>query len=420
MPIPGEFVEGKDILSIRLLRTRIFRGIHGVGVGKLGPDKFQLRVYVTDIKAKGLPQALAKALALPAVPDVSTPFSLIDNLLPAPDRQILKTKTLAVVRAPRASLAAGPWVFNRIDPNCSYATGMNAIPAGLSVWWAKTTAPTAKGPTGTIGYYCRNVPSVLLNPTDPPPPPYLLSCNHVIVPPYVNNAVNNWSPVTIKRHDNKSIAKLHEFVSVKYGPLHSDANPPDWTEPNINSVDAAIALMNTPSLASVRMTSKPSLTIKMADMVEPVDAVGKVSKHGFTSCWTSGDIDDVLCDFVTLEPGNNPREIYFKDQFRVVKLDLPTNTVSRFAGPGDSGSLLYTTEGTGSSQVNTAVGMLIAVGDSLASLNHIDFPGALPGDIDYTLATPIGTVIEKLNDKLRMKSLPEIELITIPRPAGAA
>jgi hypothetical protein len=186
--------------------------------------------------------------------------------------------------------------------------------------------------------------------------------------------------------------------------------PPAWTAPDINEVDAAIAKMDKATAADVRVT-KSGANIKMSDMIEPVDA-GSVSKHGFTSCWTGGEIDDVECDFIALEKDvSDPREIFFKNQFRIVKRAETGIAINRFAGPGDSGSLIYTSDTSG---INSAVGLVLAVGDARTSLNRLDFAANQLGDVDYTLGTPITVVINRLNEKLGSRGPIELATISLP------
>lgn len=392
MPLPGEFIEAKNILSERLLRPRKISEVHGVGVGKAGANIFHLRIYVTDLKAQGLPQQLAVALKLnsPILPTLPS-FKLGSGFaVQFPAMPWLKDAIVDVIQSPRAVLGATPVTTENNDPpdrtdgdDCNYKSPLNPLPAGVSVW------RNGSAEKGTIGYFCKVSGSTAK---------YLLSCNHVLVPPA--NSASSKGTTKIMRNGKAGaaeIGKLYDFIKLTHilpGPFPNT----NWSPSLVNRVDAAIATMNLKLNPSTTLTVSPTITggVKMKSMTAPEYEM-IVSKHGYSSCWTGGgQIDDILCDFAVLNDATPQWEFLFVDQFRIVKKNAAGQIV-RFAKKGDSGSLIFTVDETVTPKVNQAVGLLFAVGNkfvSLAKMENIDHSG----DVEFTLATPIITVLDELSN----------------------
>jgi hypothetical protein len=404
MPLPSEFRVAKNILSERLLQPRSIPEVHGVGVGKAGPDEYHLRIYVTNLKAPDLRQQLSVALKLnsPMMPSLPS-FKLGSGFASQfPGMGWLTDAIVDVIQSPRAIFGATAVTTptndppERTDDDCNYQSPLNPLPAGVSVWWSGSPKK------GTISYFCTISGSTTK---------YLLSCNHVLVPS--SNSASLRGTTKILRHGDNGpveIAKLHEFVELK---RVSASQTPQ------NRVDAAMAAMNAKLNASTTLIVSPRLTggVKMTAMTLPEYGM-IVSKHGYASCWTGGaKIDDILCDFAVLTDTTPQLEFFFVDQFRIIKKNAAGDII-RFAKKGDSGSLIFTVDETVTPKVNRAVGLLFAVGNKFASLGRADTVDH-SGDVEYTLATPITTVLTELANKLG--SGKTVSLINVPlTPASAA
>jgi hypothetical protein len=381
MAVPVEIRNAKRFLSTSLLQNSRFPGIHGVGIGKSG-DKFRLRVYVTDAKAVDLPQILKKALVLTDLPKL--PVFIFKH------PQFGEIETEVVGAAPAILAAATAPAEPEFPPrpnDCAYKKHFTSVPAGVSVWYRQTTSSPVRG---TIGYYCKAQ-------TGAGAKPLLLTCNHVIVRP---DAVEP----DVMRHGAGStvswIATLKEQIDLQYRPATLPANAP-WPLSSVNYVDAAVAEMRTPNFsADVRVTSPASATIKIGgvDAFQNITHHWNVSKHGYATCWTGGIIDDVDCDCFVKEAIAPNRQMFFKEQIRIIRRRAD-NSIVRFAIGGDSGSLVFRKTGQSGPLANQAVGLLFAIGDKLASLDRfedLDHVGQSP----YALVNPIEVVLAKLGAKM--------------------
>lgn len=399
MPVPINIREAKDIISDRLLRPRKISEVHGVGVAKVGVGSFHLRIYVTNLNAQDLPERLSGALelngpAFPALPSFPLGLNFANQF---PGKPWLENLVVDVVQSPRSVLAvAASTTPNDLarDPNCKFLTPLNPLPAGLSV------GRSGSSEIGTIGFFCKD--------SQPTPNKYLVSCSHVLA----GSTTSNFSAAKgtkILRNPLSSssdyIGKLQEFITLT-SIVPGTFPQTNWSPSLVNRADAAIAKMNA-KINEDRKPVGPAMGIspwvigpvKMSGTVAP-DPGLMVTKHGFASCTTEGEIDDPLCDFAVLNNASPQMEFLFVDQFRIVRQDKndPPNII-RFATNGDSGSLIYTVTNAGTSTVNNPVGLLFAVGNKLASLGPKDILEH-SGDVEYALATPVATVLSELNAKI--------------------
>jgi hypothetical protein len=401
MPIPVNFRDAKNILSLRLLQPRKLSGVHGVGVGKVGANVFHLRIYVTDLNADGLSQMLSFHLQLngagfPPLPSFTLGPGFADQF---PGKPWLKDVVVDVIQAPRAKFGGGnlptppPENLER-SGDCKSLVGLNPFPAGLSVW------KDSSKEVGTIGFFCKDGQS--------PANKYLVSCNHVLA----GSPSSNFTAAVgtrILRHGPSSkpptwIGKLHEFV-----PLNSidsgDFPQTAWDPSLVNRADVAVALMN-PRMNNDNKQAKLEISpwvvgpVKMPGTFLAPDIGVAVTKHGFASCTTEGLIDDSLCDFAVLNTADPQREFLFVDQFRIIRPhpNDPSKFI-RFAKEGDSGALVYNVKTTTTATINKAVGLLFAIGNRSESMSPQDILEH-SGEIDYALATPMTTVLNELNDKI--------------------
>lgn len=381
MAVPQEIRDAKNFLSTSLLQNRRFPGIHGVGIGK-SAGKFCLRIYVTDAKAGDLPQILQKALVQADLPKL--PVFIFRH------PQFGSIETEVVSAAPARMAAATAPAEPEFPPrpsDCAYKKHFTSVPAGVSVWYPQETSNPLRG---TIGYYCKAQSGAGAK-------PLLLSCNHVIVKP-------GGADTRILRHGSGStvswIASLKEKIDLKYRPPALAANDP-WPLSATNFVDAAVAEMRIPNFsADVRITSPASAPIKIGgvDAFANITHHWAVSKHGYTSCWTGGIIDDVDCDCFVSEAIAPYRQMFFKEQIRILRRRTD-NSIVRFAIGGDSGSLVFRKTGQSGSLANHAVGLLFAIGDKLTSLDRFEDIDNV-GQSHYALANPMEKVLAQLGAKM--------------------
>jgi hypothetical protein len=173
---------------------------------------------------------------------------------------------------------------------------------------------------------------------------FILSNNHVIAN---ENALPLKSPIFQPGLlDNgvppgDRIARLSRFIRIRKVPFN-------------NRVDAAIAVLDTPTVASPLILPKVG---KLGSTAPVAAAVGmKVHKHGRTTGYTRGEVIDVAGDFNIAYDFGTAR---FVDQIVIV------GDVGSFSNSGDSGSLIV------ERSKNQATGLLFAGSTSHTIANHI-------------------------------------------------
>ncbi|MGD0013827.1 MAG: hypothetical protein ABSD56_05315 [Bryobacteraceae bacterium] len=199
------------------------------------------------------------------------------------------------------------------------------------------------GATGTIGYFCRSTRA-----QDSASDVFVLSNAHI----YANCGAAETGDALIQpgSADGGSIAHhvaaYHRAVSLIFGGAP-------------NEVDAAIGRLIPGVVYSASICS-----------IGPVNGAvhgaedDEVVKHGRTTGYTEGVIEDELIDFIML-PGKSSSYVKFRDQMRIVPAG-PAGSV--IAASGDSGSLVVKKGG------HEAVGLLhsAAIDGSYAYASHVD------------------------------------------------
>lgn len=197
---------------------------------------------------------------------------------------------------------------------------------------------------GSIGAFCRS-----LDQDDDPSAIFVLSNNHVFG--NVNQAKLNDPLVQPSSGDRAKasdrFATFRRGIRLVSGP-HS-----------VNKVDAAIGRV----LPRISVSPEICTVGRITGLIRPRLNL-KVHKHGRTSAYTHGVIDDVSCDLVV-------SGYKFVNQIRI-DMRRPSRV---FAAAGDSGSLVLTAGG------NKAVGLLFA---------------AIPSTGGVGVANPIHAVTEHL------------------------
>ena len=230
-----------------------------------------------------------------------------------------------VIEAPPARFLAAPCTASR-------TAAIRPLIAGIST-------SHASGDTGTVAYFCRfpNVSGV-----------YVLSNAHI----YANyGAAAAGDPLLQPGAADggsagSQVASFHTAVPLLFGGAP-------------NEVDAALGEL-LPGMAYNASICTIGAVNGTAQAVEDDPVV----KHGRTTGYTEGVIDDELIDFIML-PDNSTSYVKFRNQMRIV----PTGPAgSVIASGGDSGSLVVKKAG------QAAVGLLhsAAIDGSYAYANHID------------------------------------------------
>jgi hypothetical protein len=217
-------------------------------------------------------------------------------------------------------------------------------PAGISAAHRDVTA-------GTLSCYCRST-----HRGDNANDVFALSNNHVFAK--INQGLPGDHLYQQSPADGGGIgehfADLHRFV-----PIHLGGNTP-------NRVDAAVGIVRDLSDISTIVSSIGSIT-GIIDHEEDM----KVRKHGRTTGYTEGTIDDVSLDaLVGMDHANPSLVALFQDQMRII----PNAPHSAFGLGGDSGSLV--------------------VHGSLPKAVGLYFAGPHGGA--YGLANPISTVLSEM------------------------
>lgn len=271
--------------------------------------------------------------------DISVRFYVLHKLplafIPAKSRlpQSIDGLPVDVVESPAADFIA-----RRKACSVQRRRRQRPLQAGIS-------AAHAEVRFGTIGAFCRS-----RDPEDDPSSIFALSNNHVFG--NINMAKSGDPLLQPSRGDgSRSIdrfAVFHRGVRLVSGPQ------------GVNIVDAAIGRL----LPQIAISREICSIGRIAGLMRPRLNM-KVHKHGRTSAYTHGLIDDVNCDLVV-------GGYKFINQIRVDPR-LPTRA---FATAGDSGSLVLTEGG------NNAIGLLFA---------------AIPSTGGGGVASPIHAVTERLN-----------------------
>ncbi|MBK8812862.1 MAG: hypothetical protein IPN69_19325 [Acidobacteria bacterium] len=277
----------------------------------------------------------------------------------------------------------------RHGPKCSTAAP-NELRSGSQI-------SLGNGPQGTLGFYVVNADGDVC----------VLSCSHVIAAN--GNGLNGAGIFSGERF----VAELIESESnvVRFGETTNSAGKRIYAT---NHIDAALGKLASGVKPTASMRSYWSTKLRIAGKF-PDERNGRtdprqsyrVTKHGHYSCETGGWIDDVDCDFI-MSDENGTAACKFVKQFRVIRTDKPNKYVpgqnSTFSVEGDSGALVFDNHKTNG---HRAVGMLIGAG------NQKDYRRAAPFDRnltktgdDYSVVTPISTIISKLNVSLLKQSAP--------------
>jgi hypothetical protein len=281
--------------------------IHAVGVGRKfvrgeRTDTIAVRVYVTRKTDQPGPDAVPTSI----------------NGIPTD-----------VIEAPPATfIGAGPapCTLNRTTVN-------RPVIGGVS-----TSHIT--GETGTLGCLCRSTQA-----DDSPSDIFVLSNAHI----YSKSGTASAGDYLIQPGSADGgttadrIAQYHRDYPLVFGGA-------------INEVDAAIGkLSNVPHAVEV-------CSIGKVNGQTPAQEDDEIAKHGRSTGYTEGTVDEELIDFVML-PNHSSSFIKFKNQIRIV----PSSPYTVIALDGDSGSLVVKRTG------NEAVGMLnaAAIDGSYAYANHI-------------------------------------------------
>jgi hypothetical protein len=198
------------------------------------------------------------------------------------------------------------------------------------------------GETGTIGYFCRSTET-----TDSASDVFILSNEHI----FGNLGLASTGDLLIQHGalDGGGTADQIAGYSRRV-PLVFGGGP--------NEVDAAIGKLDSATgyMAEICVIGKvPGTAQGEEDQL--------VAKHGRTSGYTEGVIDDESIDFVML-PKRSSKIIQFRNQMRII----PTASYPLFADGGDSGSLVVLRD------KKEAVGLLhsAAIDGSYAYASHID------------------------------------------------
>ncbi len=298
--------------------------VHALGVGrkiKAGQltDTACVRFYVT----RKLPKALLH-------PECALPVHL--NGVPTD-----------VIEAPLAYFAA-----TAVPPVCSIERRQPQRPLCPGI-----SAANEAVPGGTLGALCR---STIAGEEGR----YLLGCRHTFQDPTAGS-VRIFQP---SPGDGGTLAdEIARFA--RSGPIEVSATAN-------NTVDAAIALLTGDIEATARICG-----VGMISATAPPALGAIVHKHGRTSGYTVGQIDDPSIDVLIPESdATNAPVARFVNQFRI----QPAAGMTLFAQTGDSGALIV------ERKTRSAMGLLFAC----------------PHDRTYAYANPISEVLGALQIRLEL------------------
>ena len=328
MPSLSDLLEAKTVLGGRYLRRGIRDGVvslafatrvnaavasagsnvHAVGIGRKISDgritaELCVRLYVVQKLADSL---LPPRDRLPAEVN-GIPTDVVESppgFIQSPPRR----RSRATSRARRVTAAAVQCTTDRRNRQ-------RPVVAGISTAHHNVTA-------GTIGYFCRST-----RPGDEPSQVYVLSNNHVYADVNLGSAGDDlYQPGpadggTATDH----FAELTRFVKIQLG------------LGGLNRVDAAIGAL-LPGVAH----SAEICSIGAVNGTQAAEEEMEVAKHGRTTGYTEGIVDDISYDAVVGMDHNNPAIFAeFQSQIRIRKADA----FATFGLGGDSGSLVVTKTG---------------------------------------------------------------------------
>lgn len=300
----GHVVRRRATISVSAAVTNAGRNVHAVGVGRKivaggETEELSVRLYVVQKLPKSL---LSPRDRLPEEIDgVATDVVESDPgfLLASRKKTKKKKKSSASSRAADSAAAS----------SCSAERRQRQRPVvgGISSGHRDITA-------GTLGCFCRSTRS-----GDDSSAVYALSNNHV----YANvNAALIGDPLYQPAPADGAVfqdhfANLHRYVGIALG----------GTAPN--RVDAAIAIL----LGSVDHIPEICSIGTVTNAIDPAEGM-LVRKHGRTTGYTEGRIDDIEYDALVGMDHDDPDVVaLFEDQLRIV-----STTSDPFGLGGDSGS----------------------------------------------------------------------------------
>ena len=304
----GHVVAKRATISVASAVSSAGRNVHAVGVGKkVSKDKAGkedcVRVYVVQKLPLSL---LSPRDVIPPTID-GVPTDVIESepaFAFARKKKITRKKSTSKKRATRKKRAA-----NVSSTTCSTNRKQRQRPVlgGISAGHRDITA-------GTLGCWCRST-----NPSDDASQVFALSNNHVFA--NVDAALTGDPLYQPGPADGGGLsdyfAKLHRAVPIKLGGV------------NGNLVDAAIGEI----LPSVSIDSSICQIGTISDTLSATDEM-KVRKHGRTTGYTEGHVDDTDYDaLIGMDHGDPSIVALFENQLRIV-----SDNSQPFGLGGDSGS----------------------------------------------------------------------------------
>ncbi len=301
-------------LSVREAITHADRNVHAVGVGRKFVEgkpvgDFCVRLYVRQKLAETM---LAPIDRLPkAIDGIPTDVVEAPRAYFAAKKKGTKSRVAGAVASPASKVAAAVASLAQAVPACTSQRQQRQRPfvAGISIGHFNITA-------GTLGYFCRSTRD-----GDDPETTYLLSNNHVFAD--TNRGVEGDELDQPGRLDGGTaadkVAELSRFHPIQLG------GP-------ANAVDAAIAAVSNEGNFTTEICSIGAVS----GVADPQDDLF-VRKHGRTTGYTEGQIDDISFDVTIQMDHNDPSQwALFTNQIRIAR----TSSHPAFALPGDSGALV--------------------------------------------------------------------------------
>ncbi|QDU63372.1 hypothetical protein Pan216_42500 [Planctomycetes bacterium Pan216] len=294
----GQVIGRRPTLSVHAAVGNAGRNVHAVGIGRkrtaenTGND-LAVRLYVVQ----KLPESLLS-------PRDRLPTEI--NGIPTDVVEADPAYLLVKRRSKKPAPAGGP---KAAAASCSTRRREKQRPvvAGISAGHRDITA-------GTLGTFCRS-----MRLTDDPSATYVLSNNHVFAnvnAALIGDPLYQQGPAdggTYLEH----FANLHRFVEIQMGGVTP------------NRVDAALGIL----LGGVGHVPEICSIGEIVGTKEP-EAEMLVRKHGRTTGYSEGKIDDIEYDALVGMDHNDPSVVaLFEDQLRIV-----TTTSEPFGLGGDSGS----------------------------------------------------------------------------------
>jgi hypothetical protein len=393
----------KNILSESLLVPNAPTSVFGVGVGierncdvanelVLGV-KYHIRVYTDSPDDREILPNVTGSLRFPE-----------QKLFPIKGRFENTDIEIRCVKAPKPRFGMSPVNYHtnacningdgRLELDDEGKLAEQDIFSGIEIRLGED------GRSGTLGYFVKKGGAY-----------YALSNSHVI-------AAFGDPGTTDVYYSSYKIATLDEDLSpfkIEFGNLITIGNKQKF---HPYKMDAAIAKLDLNLRPKREIINKGKLLI--SGTFPDLDKNGRtdpkksyrVTKHGFFSCETGSWIDDVDCDFV-MDDSNSQLEsdkVKFVNQFRVVRTTkanvLVENQNSSFAGPGDSGSLVFDNKKIGKNKLaHRAIGLLFAIGtdqdfENISLKAQKDING-------YAVITPISVLKKELDVEFICDVLPK-------------